>query len=174
MLSQHLVRGCAQTSCASKAFALCQGICVQLRKGFQIRPAPGVLLSRYQVHGGGGLVAQSCPTPCDPMDCSSAVSSVHGILQVRTGAGCHSLLQTSPRAQLFPPTGWTVAPGRLLLAAFSYGSLCSTPGWSAVSLVATSTVQLPNPLNCSPPRSPLFQTKRKTPLGLEFSKLCSK
>ena len=98
------------------------------------------------------------------MDCSSAVSSVHGILQVRTGAGCHSLLQTSPRAQLFPPTGWTVVPGRLLLAAFSYGSLCSTPGWSAVSLVATSTVQLPNPLNCSPPRSPLFQNKKKNTL----------
>ena len=29
------------------------------------------------------LVAQSCPTLCDPMDCSSPVSSVHGILQIR-------------------------------------------------------------------------------------------
>ena len=26
---------------------------------------------------------QSCPTLCDPMDCSPAGSSVHGILQVR-------------------------------------------------------------------------------------------
>ena len=26
---------------------------------------------------------QSCPTPCDPMDCSPPVSSVHGILQAR-------------------------------------------------------------------------------------------
>ena len=28
-------------------------------------------------------VAQSCPTLCDPMDCSPAGSSVHGILQAR-------------------------------------------------------------------------------------------
>ena len=29
------------------------------------------------------LVAQSCPTVCEPMDCSLPDSSVHGILQVR-------------------------------------------------------------------------------------------
>ena len=29
------------------------------------------------------LVAQSCPTPCDPMDCSLPGSSVHGILQAQ-------------------------------------------------------------------------------------------
>ena len=29
------------------------------------------------------LVAQSCPTLCDPMDCSPPGSSVLGILQVR-------------------------------------------------------------------------------------------
>ena len=28
-------------------------------------------------------VAQSCPTPCDPMDCSPPGSSVHGISQAR-------------------------------------------------------------------------------------------
>ena len=27
---------------------------------------------------------QSCPTPCDPMDCSPPGFSVHGILQART------------------------------------------------------------------------------------------
>ena len=27
---------------------------------------------------------QSCPTPCDPMDCSPPGSSVHGVLQART------------------------------------------------------------------------------------------
>ena len=29
------------------------------------------------------LVAQSCPTLCDPIDCSPPGSSVHGILQAR-------------------------------------------------------------------------------------------
>ena len=29
------------------------------------------------------LVTQSCPTLCDPMDCSQPGSSVHGILQAR-------------------------------------------------------------------------------------------
>ena len=34
-------------------------------------------------HCGGGLVAKSCPTLCDPMDYSLTGSSVHGILQAR-------------------------------------------------------------------------------------------
>ena len=29
------------------------------------------------------LVPQLCPTPCNPMDCSSSGSSVHGLLQAR-------------------------------------------------------------------------------------------
>ena len=33
--------------------------------------------------GGGGLVAKSCLTLCNPMDCSPPGSSVHGILQAR-------------------------------------------------------------------------------------------
>ena len=28
-------------------------------------------------------VAQSCPTPCDPVDCSLPGSSIHGIFQAR-------------------------------------------------------------------------------------------
>ena len=39
-------------------------------------------LCRY-VSGVGGLIAQSCPTLWDPMDCSLSGSSVHGILQRR-------------------------------------------------------------------------------------------
>ena len=38
-------------------------------------------------------VAQSCPTLCDPVNCNLPGSSVHGILQARTGVGCHFLLQ---------------------------------------------------------------------------------
>ena len=41
------------------------------------------------------LVAKSCPTPCDPMDCSLPGSSVPGISQARIleWAAIHSLLQ---------------------------------------------------------------------------------
>ena len=40
------------------------------------------------------LVAQSCPTLCDPMVCSSPGSSVHGDSPGKnTGEGCHALLQ---------------------------------------------------------------------------------
>ena len=37
-----------------------------------------------QKHGGGGLVTQSCPTLCDPMDGNLQGSSLHGISQPRT------------------------------------------------------------------------------------------
>ena len=39
-------------------------------------------------------VTQSCPTLCNPMDCSIPGSSVHGIFPGKgTGVGCHFLLQ---------------------------------------------------------------------------------
>ena len=42
------------------------------------------------------LVAQSCLTLCDPMDCSPPGSSVHGDFPGKnTGVGCHALLQGS-------------------------------------------------------------------------------
>ena len=40
------------------------------------------------------LVAQSCPTLCNTMDCSPPGSSVHGDSSGKnTGVGCHALLQ---------------------------------------------------------------------------------
>ena len=40
------------------------------------------------------FVAQSCPTSCDPMDCSLPGSSVRGdSLGKNTGVSCHALLQ---------------------------------------------------------------------------------
>ena len=35
------------------------------------------------MHESESEVAQSCPTPSDPMDCSLPASSVHGIFQAR-------------------------------------------------------------------------------------------
>ena len=48
------------------------------------------------------LVTQSCLTLCDPTDCSSPGSSVHGDSPGKdTGVGCHSLLwgSSQPRHQ---------------------------------------------------------------------------
>ena len=47
------------------------------------------------------LVAQSCPTPCDPVDCSPPDSSVLGVSPGKnTGEDCHALLQG-----IFPTPG---------------------------------------------------------------------
>ena len=52
------------------------------------------------------LVIQSCPTLCNPMDCSPPGFSVHGILQARILVGCHVLLQGSSQ-----PRDWTQVSG---------------------------------------------------------------
>ena len=57
---------------------------------------------------------QSCPTFCNPMDCSPPGSSVHGdSLGKTTGVGCHALLQGSsrPRDQTRVPYGSCLAGG---------------------------------------------------------------
>ena len=49
-------------------------------------------------------VAQSCPTPSDPMDCSLSGSSIHGICQARVlewgaiafSAFCYMFISTLP------------------------------------------------------------------------------
>ena len=46
------------------------------------------------------LVAQSCPTLCNPMDCSPPGTSVHGASPGKNdGEGCHALLQGVCSAQ---------------------------------------------------------------------------
>ena len=67
--------------------------------------------------GGGGLVAESCQTLCNPMDCSPPGSSVHGDSPGKnTGVGSHSLLQG-----IFPTQGSTAS------AALQVDSLPSEP-----------------------------------------------
>ena len=51
------------------------------------------------------IAAQSCPTLCDPMDCSPPGSSAHGASPGKnTGVGCHDCLQG-----IFPT--WSTNPG---------------------------------------------------------------
>ena len=65
---------------------------------------------------------QSCPTLCDPMDCSPPHSSVHGILQAR-------ILEwvAMPSSRGSPGTG--IEPGSPALQAVSL--LSEPPGWPA-------------------------------------------
>ena len=60
------------------------------------------------------FVTPSCPTLCDPMDCSPPGSSVHRLLQAKnTGVGGHSLCQ-----RIFPTQG--LNPGLLHCRQFLY------------------------------------------------------
>ena len=64
-----------------------------LKRTGQVDPRPGTTgtgplrPSQEENHGNltaaSCLVAQSCPTLCDPMDCSPPDSTVHGILEAR-------------------------------------------------------------------------------------------
>ena len=85
------------------------------------------------------LVALSCPTLCDLMDCSPPGSSVHGDSPGKnTGVGCHALLQG-----LFPTQGsnpglphcrWILyrlshqgSPRRLEWGAYPFSRITSRP-----------------------------------------------
>ena len=47
-----------------------------------------------EMYGFPCLIAQLCPTVCNPMDCSPPGSSIHGdSLRKNTGVGCHAFLQ---------------------------------------------------------------------------------
>ena len=67
---------------------------------------------------------QSCPTLCDPMDCSPPDSSVHGILQAR-------ILEWLP----CPPPGdlpdLGIKPGSLLSPALAGRSFTTSATWEA-------------------------------------------
>ena len=56
------------------------------------------------IHGVRVLLAQSCPTHCNPMDCSQPGSPVHRIFPGKNiGMGCHFLLQGIFPTQVFNP-----------------------------------------------------------------------
>ena len=106
---------------------------------------------------------QSCPTLCDPMDCSPPGSSVHGDSQDKNpGVGCHALLQgilpnecgcqshscESCSVVSNSLTPWTVACQAPLSMEFSRQEC-----WSGLPFPSTS--DLPNP--GIEPRSPALQ-----------------
>ena len=75
------------------------------------------------------LVAQSCLTLCDPMDCSPTGSSVHGDSPGKsTGVGCHALLQG-----IFPTRGLNpdLSHCRWILYQLSYQGSPGMLAWAA-------------------------------------------
>ena len=131
------------------------------------------------------LVAQSCPTLCDPMDGSPPGSSVHGILQARIlewvaisfsrGSSqlrdqTHSLLpwmadslplsyQGSPFTMVVICSVKNPAGAFLLFMLHFSVSLLEIPGitskGSCCYSVAKSCLTLPNPMDCSTPGFPV-------------------
>ena len=89
------------------------------------------------------LVNQSCPTTCDPMDCSPPGSSVHGDSPNKnTGVGCHAVLQG-----IFPTQGSN--PDLPHCRRFLYHLSHQGKKRKKESEVTQSCLTLCNPMNCS-------------------------
>ena len=117
------------------------------------------------------LLTQSCPTLCDPMDCSPPASSVHGILQARTleWVAMPSSRGSSQRrdwTQVFriqadsslsePPRKWYINPSNIFLwlcfpKAREITAKINKWDLRAKSLQSCSTLY--DPTNHSPPGS---------------------
>ena len=85
------------------------------------------------------LVAQSCPTLCDPVDCSPPGFSVHGILQAR-------ILEWV--ATSFSKEACEL-PLLLLLSHFSRVRLCVTPSLGFSRQEHWSGLPFPSPMHKS-------------------------
>ena len=93
------------------------------------------------------LVAQSCSTLCNPMDCRGPSSSVHEDSPGKnTGVGCHALLQG-----IFPTQG--LNPGLLHCRQILYCLRHQGSPGVGVSEVAQSCPTLCDPMDCSLPGS---------------------
>ena len=93
------------------------------------------------------LVAQSCSTLCNPMDCRWPSSSVHEDSPGKnTGVGCHALLQG-----IFPTQG--LNPGLLHCRQILYCLRHQGSPGVGVSEVAQSCPTLCDPMDCSLPGS---------------------
>ena len=97
---------------------------------------------------GVGLVAKSCPTLCEPMDCSLPGSSVHGLLQARIlerVAISFSRGSSQPRDQIRDPC----IAGRFL-------TNWAMREWEALILQKRFIIKSCLPICSSNPRQPIF------------------
>ena len=87
LTSSGEIKTCENTGWSSEpsAFRLWWLLCLLVSHSSLVRMTNGCQWTINMIHGKKMkvLVSQSCPTLCDPMDCSPPGSSVHGILQAR-------------------------------------------------------------------------------------------
>ena len=128
-----------------------------------------ICLAWYLVHV-CGLVAHSCPTLCDPMDCSPPGSSVHDILQARVLewiAISFSRGSSLPRDQ----TRVSCIAGRCFtIWATREAHLVHSAAAAAQSL--QSSLTLCDPIDGSPPGSPvpgILQARTLEWVAISFS-----
>ena len=108
------------------------------------------------------LVAQLCPTLCDPMDCSPTGSSVHGILQARILGWVampfsRGSSQPRDRTQVSHTTGrfftiWATREARQHLGlgnSYVWEPVSFTDGGSAASLASACLIPVVIPHCCS-------------------------
>ena len=113
------------------------------------------------------LVAQLCPTLCDPMDCSLPGSSVHGILQARI---LEWVAYPFSRGSSWPRNwaGVSSIAGRF----FNSGATREAPV-KCESEVAQSCPSLCDPMDCSLPHSSIhgiFQARVLEWVAISFSR----
>ena len=107
-------------------------------------------------------VAQSCPTLCDPMDCSLSGSSVHGIFQARV----LEWIAISFSRGSFQPRGWT----QISCIAGRRFTIWATREWhNAASLPPKKSSFHLSPYNWSP--LPFCSSPNPFPSGKHYSVL---
>ena len=90
-------------------------------------------------------VAQSCPTLCDPMDCSLPGSSVHGIFQARVlewGATAFSHYLLRSQFVILPPKP-SLGHFALLVSFFPFKSTILCPLFNCLINVCLPETQIP-------------------------------
>ena len=95
-------------------------------------------------------VAQSCPTLRHPMDCSLPGSSIHGIFQAKVLEwGAIAFSEVNPRSSYSTNLTQTLDDFKTHTHIFKY-----TPSAAAAKLLQ-SCLTLCDPMDCSPPGSPI-------------------
>ena len=97
--------GSLMSTCIKKVHSL---PCICMAESLRCPPET---ITTLLINCGGSLVAQSCPTLCDPLDCSPPGSSVHGILQASILEGVAISFSRESSSPKDPPCVFCIAGG---------------------------------------------------------------